>query len=441
MESAMASLSLLGEEEGELCLDAFKLVSQGELCLDAFKLVSQGENLDFCLISRFLTDRLVPIHDNRTVASSSEIVLGSMGQVYLMGQEQNASKWLVPPGPSPNSSEDIVMVLVSKPTGRHDSSKLDLLRTWQPLGSFCSSFCDDIHYCNLVELPLVGHPFTWEKGRGSDRGADAKIIWHFNKNGLCSVKSRYKVAVNLGTAHHATIQVAGWKNFLALALPPKIQNFMWRASCDILPTKSKLIQKGVSVNGGCLLCGAVEDLLHVLSCLVAMNCWNLLNVHVDTAISSFADFFFQYLSSNDKCSVENLCAVLWNIWAHRNFLLWQGRQPDALHIFSSALKFIQEWQEAQQRLDAIVRDEYGYFLVAYSGVFVGCREAGLAEAMGIREALAWIPQLGFENVILEIDCQELYFALLSSEDDWCEFGVVSQDCIAFIQEAGCFSLQ
>ena len=73
-----------------------------------------------------------------------------------------------------------------------------------------------------------------------------KLIWAETNNGLCTVKSAYKVAVDIlaasplgssGSSSDESNMKRFWKRVWELDVPHRIRHFVWRACRDILPTK------------------------------------------------------------------------------------------------------------------------------------------------------------------------------------------------------------
>ena len=76
-----------------------------------------------------------------------------------------------------------------------------------------------------------------------------KLIWAKTNNGLFTVKSTYKVAVDIldasplgcsGCSPNESNMRCFWKCVWKLDVPHEVQHFMWRACCDILSTKRNL---------------------------------------------------------------------------------------------------------------------------------------------------------------------------------------------------------
>ena len=88
----------------------------------------------------------------------------------------------------------------------------------------------------------------------------------------------------------------------------------------------------------------------------------------------------------------------------------------------------------------MVRDSQGLFLHAASRVVNGLFQVGELETLGLREALSWIKQLGFERVIFEIDSLQVLQALQNRVADFSAFGVLIKDCLSLLQGEHYFSV-
>ena len=103
----------------------------------------------------------------------------------------------------------------------------------------------------------------------------------YNKDGRFSVKSAYKVAVQLQRGDEWTensggnvgknVRAALWK----LQIPNKIKVFGWRACNKILPTRLNLAKRRVITDSMCLNCTRFpESTIHALwDCEVATDVW------------------------------------------------------------------------------------------------------------------------------------------------------------------------
>ena len=108
-----------------------------------------------------------------------------------------------------------------------------------------------------------------------------KQIWAETSNGLFSVRSAYKVAMDLSKHIESASSSDGdsmrqfWKKFWKIKVPHKIRHFIWRVARDILPTKANLVHRHVILEGGCEECDDnLESLLHLCwECLKARETW------------------------------------------------------------------------------------------------------------------------------------------------------------------------
>ena len=81
----------------------------------------------------------------------------------------------------------------------------------------------------------------------------------------------------------------------------------------------------------------------------------------------------------------------------------------------------------------MVRDSQGLFLHVSSQVVNDLFQVRKLKTLGLREALSWIKQLGFERVIFETDSLQVVQALHNRVADFSEFGVLIKDCLSLLQ--------
>ncbi|KAL5766450.1 hypothetical protein ACOSP7_017067 [Xanthoceras sorbifolium] len=101
------------------------------------------------------------------------------------------------------------------------------------------------------------------------RSCPDQLLWHFSKDGKYSVKSGYWLASSLGqdgtSSSSSSVGSSWWKFLWSLNIPAKVRMFVWRACRNLLPTRSLLAARRVSVGAGCPLCDAgVDSVLHAL---------------------------------------------------------------------------------------------------------------------------------------------------------------------------------
>lgn len=157
-------------------------------------------------------------------------------------------------------------------------------------------------------------------------------------------------------------------------------------------------------------------------------------------------------NSRHKAEIVTLC---WAIWKARNDWLWNKKRSVVNGVVAAAKEYLTLWTETQGRfftvhlqpqiegdgavlwvkpkrnsvkvsVDAatfndqgafgiglIARDDNGYLLQARSKLFQGMVDAAVAEIMAIKEALSWLIQMRWQEVILESDCLGVVQAIRS----------------------------
>ncbi|KAK6120766.1 hypothetical protein DH2020_045494 [Rehmannia glutinosa] len=81
----------------------------------------------------------------------------------------------------------------------------------------------------------------------------------------------------------------------------------------------------------------------------------------------------------------------------------------------------------QTGIGMVVRDDMGVFVVARCITFQGCYQIKEAEAIGVREALSWITNLGLKKVSFETDAKIVVDGLYSAVGG-SEFDVILSEC-------------
>ena len=96
--------------------------------------------------------------------------------------------------------------------------------------------------------------------------------------------------------------------------------------------------------------------------------------------------------------------------------------------------------EGKSSWGIVVRDSQGLFLYVASQLMDDIFQVRELEALGLREALSWIKNLGFNQVIFELDSLQIVHALQKRVADVSEFGVLIKDCLSLLQGATYFSV-
>jgi len=100
-------------------------------------------------------------------------------------------------------------------------------------------------------------------------GMDDILAWHYNKNGIFTVKSAYKVhyeykrrnrvrAVGAATSS-GTRDDRFWKELWKITRPRKMVHFMWRFSHNSLALRVNLKRRGMKLDTRCVLCRRYDE--------------------------------------------------------------------------------------------------------------------------------------------------------------------------------------
>lgn len=124
-----------------------------------------------------------------------------------------------------------------------------------------------------------------------------KLCWNENESQTFSVRTAYRVALRMNQVSVAEHSMARedkqvWNRIWKLPIPPKVRNFVWRDSSDILPTRANLVRWKVPVDLKCAICGMQDKtVIHILwQCPLARNAWALVPGKVQKYDSSAQNF-------------------------------------------------------------------------------------------------------------------------------------------------------
>lgn len=83
---------------------------------------------------------------------------------------------------------------------------------------------------------------------------------------------------------------------------------------------------------------------------------------------------------------------------------------------------------------AVVRDADGLVRAAFCKHQAGEFGANMVEAIGFREVLSWIKDMGFSEIDFELDAQVVVRAVERGECDESPFGDIIRDCLSLLIE-------
>uniref|UniRef100_A0A803NG12 Uncharacterized protein n=1 Tax=Cannabis sativa TaxID=3483 RepID=A0A803NG12_CANSA len=301
--------------------------------------------------------------------------------------------------------------------------------------------------------------------------------WIGEKTGHFSVKSAYKLLQTQKSNRLRDNNFGFWRKLWHLKIPPKVKNFMWRAVSDVLPTCLQLVSKGASVSPMCLVCHhTAETATHILlNCPFALACRQNADLvpyaNFVGTIEHFLHLVFTGFNDDISCCVVMLC---WSLWKARNTLVWDKKASSPPQVVSSAWTILDHWLKAQDKMsllspsmldvgnnfehwtkpvDNTIKinvdgatfenvNAYGYSIVARDSegnvidfvakYFHGSFSTEVVEALGVKEALSWLKDKGWNMVEVETDSLLTVQSIFNQQHMTSVFGLIIYDCKSFL---------
>ncbi|XP_058767513.1 uncharacterized protein LOC131641227 [Vicia villosa] len=247
-----------------------------------------------------------------------------------------------------------------------------------------------------------------------------KLLWKHESNGKLSVRSAYRYCINdaIDTSHLRIKE--SWNLLWNIKAPPRVKNFMWRLCRDCVPTRRRLLDKGV-------------------------NC-------------------VTPVSNQDQKAIFSV--TLWSIWKGRNNQVWNQVEDSPTLICQRANQLLTDWKEAKKyRLNneiinslpaiirwekpqrgrfkcnidaafshnkvgfgACIRDELGNFIVARTEWFSPCTDVVIGEALGLLKAVNWVHDMGYDNMDFELDAKRVVDSVTSPRPNDSDLGAITGEC-------------
>lgn len=144
------------------------------------------------------------------------------------------------------------------------------------------------------------------------------LVWKCDKDGMYSVRSAYhllcdeKSRMQPGPSCPQRNQL--WKEIWCVPIPNKIKNFMRRLADNILPTRTNLQKKGVTLDLQCSLCHREDESakhLFLNRDLFKMSLFaSYLGSHIPGHIDLHA-WLLKWFTCKDPLGVQFFCTLLW----------------------------------------------------------------------------------------------------------------------------------
>ncbi|XP_024190158.1 uncharacterized protein LOC112194141 [Rosa chinensis] len=156
----------------------------------------------------------------------------------------------------------------------------------------------------------------------SPRNHEDRWIWGGDKKGQFTVKSAYHVARNRILTDHSTTpnpSASLWRRLWNSPVPGSVKVCAWKAASNVLPTRSRLSERGIDLDTQCPLCDeevetpihAVRDCPHAISLLQGAN---LPLVSSPTTVTDWLSF----VSLSTPQFFASTLMILWATWRNRN---------------------------------------------------------------------------------------------------------------------------
>jgi hypothetical protein len=315
---------------------------------------------------------------------------------------------------------------------------------------------------NILDIPLF------------DACGDDKIVWVDSTYGDYTVKSGYKIVLNVSGYAASNSPQEQWSSIWSILAPPKTKHLLWRISKGCFPTRKRLIEKHVPCPVTCPICNLEEETdWHALfSCADSMQAWYTagLGEFLAQKIQQFSEVrsvIFDVCSRAVKEVAGLFAMVAWVLWNDRNNKVWNEVAESGRNLGFKAKHLWDEWlsvnkqqhgnqQQARQQHDLTwkkplqgwykcnvdagfhqaisktsmswcLRDHMGRFIRAATTWKDGTCSIMEGESIAILEALHELQQQGFSHVIIESDSQTVVDAIRHSPGGSSEFSsIISQ---------------
>ncbi|XP_019157468.1 PREDICTED: uncharacterized protein LOC109154044 [Ipomoea nil] len=295
--------------------------------------------------------------------------------------------------------------------------------------------------------------------------------WLGDIRGNYTVRHGYRLLMNSSEENNYAGEFHAWNSLWSLPISPKAKNLLWHCARGVLPVRENLKLKHVWIRGGCPLCGHNwESMEHLFcECPYATALWEQEDVLNGRCMQLFMD---QWLTNSTVEQSTRLAAIIWVVWSTRNDIVWRNIQPfvAAMRMQVSSVRAC--WEESNRRgirdvdraghastwepppissvkcnvdaatfsdgagYGAVIRDHNGRFIAAKNGRIMSNREPLMVEAIAAREALKWLKDLQYSNIIIESDCLNFCTAFNSRSRDFSYLDVIVKQCVSIANGIG-----
>lgn len=184
------------------------------------------------------------------------------------------------------------------------------------------------------------------------RRQDDFWAWHYERSGLFSVRSAYRMLVNQREAERAClVGVAGrsdrrgeqkeWSMLWKTRIPSKIRTFLWRLAHRSVPFGDVLKRRNMAQHDACVLCGSPDSWRHsLLECNMARSVWALQPSLVVEYLHNVPEhnarlWLATIMVTLSQEEMTRVGVVLWAIWYARRKVIHENifQSPLSTHCF------------------------------------------------------------------------------------------------------------
>ena len=184
----------------------------------------------------------------------------------------------------------------------------------------------------------------------STRVYNDRWTWGEDKNGRFTVKSAYHVVRCRVLADNAAVANPSsqlWNKIWTAPVLGKVKICVWKAASNILPTRSRLSERGVDIDTQCsFYVEDVESPIHALrDCVHAASFLQVAQVPYVPSATNVHDWLVHSLSYA-PASFNTMLISLWAIWRNRNDQVWNDDAKSAEQLIPSTLAWWEEFKKA-----------------------------------------------------------------------------------------------
>jgi hypothetical protein len=183
--------------------------------------------------------------------------------------------------------------------------------------------------------------------------------WHYERNGLFSVRSAYRMLINTSEQRSAWLEdrsgssrvseeEKGWSMLWKVKVPSKIKVFLWRLARQSLPTADVAHHRHMAPHSLCAVCGEQDSWRHsLLDFLQARSVWALAPEEVGELIANLHEphargWLFAVLKDLPREASIRVVVTLWALWHAKRKIIHEGQFQSPLSTHHFIERFLSE---------------------------------------------------------------------------------------------------